>query len=284
VGAVFFAELVVPFMMLLPRRFRLFAAVVTLLMQLLILLTSNHNFFNLLTIVLCLFLLDDQAVSRFVPQRLASRLLAASAAKAGPKGWRQLPLGVLAGLILVVSLVQGWELLTRSRVGEPLASVVQHVSAFRIVNKYHVFPVIETERLEVVIEGSWDGRDWQTYRFRYKPGDPQRRPELVVPHQPRLDWMLWFVPDRHPLNLMWFERFIERLLENDPAVTALLEHNPFAERPPRYIRVELYRYRFTTPEERAASGAWWTREDLGPFFPLHWFQRANNAQATSSRR
>jgi hypothetical protein len=83
---------------------------------------------------------------------------------------------------------------------------------------------------------------------------------------------------------MWFERFIERLLENDPAVTALLEHNPFAERPPRYIRVELYRYRFTTPEERAASGAWWTREDLGPFFPLHWFQRANNAQATSSRR
>jgi len=45
--------------------------------------------------------------------------------------------------------------------------------------------------------------------------------------------MLWFVPKRHPLNLMRFERFVERLLENHPAITALLGHNPFADRPPR---------------------------------------------------
>ena len=277
VGLVFFAELVVPFMMLLPRRFRLFAAVTTIGMQLLILFTSNHNFFNLLTIVLCLFLLDDRAVSRFLPHRWGARLIASVPSKAPRSKWSQLPLGVLGSLILAVSLIQGWELLTRSRVSGPLASVVEQINAFHIVNKYHVFPVIDTERLELLIEGSRDGRSWQAYDFRYKPGDPQRRPPFVVPHQPRLDWMLWFVPDRHPLNLMWFERFIDRLLENAPAVTALLEHNPFAEEPPRYIRVELYRYRFTTPEERAATGAWWVREDVGPFYPLHWFQRAETS-------
>jgi hypothetical protein len=72
---------------------------------------------------------------------------------------------------------------------------------------------------------------------------------------------------------MWFERFAERLLENAEPVTDLLEHNPFPDAPPRYLRVTLYSYRFTTPEERLESGDWWVREDRGRFWPLGWFER-----------
>jgi hypothetical protein len=72
----------------------------------------------------------------------------------------------------------------------------------------------------------------------------------------RLDWMIWFVPTQQPLPMAWFGRFMQRLHQGSESVTALLENNPFPERPPRYLRVDSYTYRFSTPEERARSGAW----------------------------
>ncbi|MCB1788762.1 MAG: lipase maturation factor family protein, partial [Gammaproteobacteria bacterium] len=61
-GATLFVELVVPFFIFLPRPFRLTAALTTIVWQLLIIATSNHNFINLLTIALCLFLIDERAL------------------------------------------------------------------------------------------------------------------------------------------------------------------------------------------------------------------------------
>jgi hypothetical protein len=162
---------------------------------------------------------------------------------------------------------------TRRSAPEPLASLVDPVRPFQIANRYHVFPTIKQERLELFVEGSDDGENWQPYGFAYKVGDPARRPPVVVPHQPRLDWMLWFVPGRHPMNLMWLDRFAQRLLEGSPSVTGLLDTNPFAQEPPRYIRISLYRYRFASPESHQEVGLWWEREYLGPFIPLGWFER-----------
>ena len=65
--------------------------------------------------------------------------------------------------------------------------------------------------------------------------------------------------------MFWFGKFMQRLHEGSPSVTALLAVDPFADRPPRYLRVLAYRYRFTTPSERAASGDWWRRTYLGEF-------------------
>jgi predicted DCC family thiol-disulfide oxidoreductase YuxK len=273
VGGVFFVELVVPFMMFLPRRPRLFAAWATILMQVIIILTSNHNFFNILTIVLCLFLLDDRALRILLPARW--RRAPHPARAAAPGRLRAIGLSALAGVLVFASAVQGWEMFSGSAAPAWAAAVEEPLNALRAVNKYHVFPTIKTERLELVVEGSMDREHWKTYVFRYKPGDPSRRPRFVVPHQPRLDWMMWFVPARHPLNLMWFERFAERLLENAEPVTALLEHNPFPDEPPRYLRVTLYHYRFTTPEERRETGDWWVRESRGRFWPLGWFERTD---------
>jgi len=265
VGATFFVELVVPFFMLLPRPFRLFAAAATVLMQILIMLTSNHNFFNLLTILLCLFLIDDRALARLIPMRSRS---AVEPAPSGPRRWRNLGLASLGGLLVLVSLLQMEAFLLRQPLPGWAQALVEPVSAARIVNRYHVFPVINTQRLELVIEGSRDGEHWQPYVFRYRPGDPSRRPTVVIPHQPRLDWMMWFVPAGHPMNLMWLDRFLHRLLENSPPVVGLLEHNPFPYAPPMTLRVTLYRYRFTDWQMRRETGHWWTREDLGPFWPL----------------
>jgi hypothetical protein len=49
----------------------------------------------------------------------------------------------------------------------------------------------------------------------------------------------------------WFLRFLQRLLENSPAVTALLGSNPFPQKPPLYVRALLYDYRFSSREEKS---------------------------------
>jgi hypothetical protein len=72
----------------------------------------------------------------------------------------------------------------------------------------------------------------------------------------------------NPIFLDLFDRFLTRLAQGSPSVTGLLVRPPTGAKPPRMLRVRVYRYRFTTPMERAETGEWWRREDLGPFYPL----------------
>ena len=139
----------------------------------------------------------------------------------------------------------------RARVAaRPLvAPAAEVIAPLRSVNTYGLFAVMTTTRPEIIIEGSDDGIEWKAYEFAYKPGDLHRRPPWVAPHQPRLDWQMWFAAlssyDAEP----WFQRFCRRLLEGSPDVLRLLAYDPFAGRPPRYVRATLYRYRFS---DRAA--------------------------------
>jgi hypothetical protein len=157
-------------------------------------------------------------------------------------------------------------------VSGPIGTAVRYVEAWGLVNKYHVFPTMKTERFELELWGSVDGDDWRRYEFRYKPGDPKQRPPVVIPFQPRLDWQMWFVT-LGPVHLPWFHSFLLALLENSPPVVALLKNNPFPDESPRYIRVYAYRYRFTDWEERQRTGQWWHREYLGLFDPMPGVER-----------
>ena len=58
-----------------------------------------------------------------------------------------------------------------------------------------------------------------------------------------------------------------RLLEGDGGTLGLLRRNPFPDRPPRFVRAELYRYEFTSPEEGRRSDQWWKRQYVRPYFP-----------------
>jgi hypothetical protein len=115
------------------------------------------------------------------------------------------------------------------------------------------------------MEGSEDGIAWKPYEFRWKPGDVHRAPGWCAPHQPRLDWQMWFAALGSARQNPWFVRLGYCLLENKREVTGLLERNPFPNTPPRYVRATFYRYRFTTPAERTQSGAWWKRQELGEY-------------------
>ncbi len=261
-GFTLFSELIVPFFIFLPRPFRLAAAAITLLMQLLIIATSNHNFINLLTIALCLFLLDDRIVGRFLPRRVKSGI----AGEHRTPGRFQTLTAILAALLIVpASLIGFGSRVVHQPLPDSLLTIYQTVRRFGIGNIYHVYPTMQTERQELIIQGSQDGNQWRTYRFRYKPGDPARRPPFNVPHQPRLDWMIWFVPTQQRMQMYWFGAFMQRLQQGSPSVIELLANDPFPDQPPRYLRVLAYRYEFTDAPERAQTGAWWKVVYLGEF-------------------
>ena len=112
--------------------------------------------------------------------------------------------------------------------------------------------------------------------FKAKPGNLYRRPPQIAPYHLRLDWMIWFLPfsvqvTRRgiyvPGHDLWFIRFIQKLLRNDPPTLSLMGNNPFGEAPPTYIRALYYRYRYTDPQTKRETGAWWTRELLGTYLP-----------------
>ena len=120
-----------------------------------------------------------------------------------------------------------------------------------------------TERREIVIEGSADGAHWLEYEFPWKPGAVTRRPRFVAPHQPRLDWQMWFAALDPDGAEPWLAGLVRGLLDGSPEVLSLLDSNPFPAAPPRYVRLVSYRYRFTTSADRSRSGAWWSREFVG---------------------
>lgn len=260
-------EIVVPFMMFLPRHWRFIAAWITIFWQLLIILTSNHNWINFLTIILCLFLFDDKALRRVLPVRLQAMLDWRKKTVVRINRFKQYSVAVLAAFIFSIGTLKIYELATSQRLSGWVGDIMNTASVYSIVQSYHVFPTMTTRRIELEILGSHDGLDWQPYHFKYKPDRLEQRPQFIIPHQPRLDWQMWFVT-LNPRHVPWFGYFLEALLDNSPTVTALLQDNPFADEAPRYLRVEAWEYHFTDSEQRKQTGNWWRRESLGPFTPL----------------
>jgi hypothetical protein len=266
-GATLAVEILVPLMMFLPRPWRLAAAWLTILWQLLIIATSNHNFFNLLTIALCLFLFDDRALARVTPRRLWARARSSRVLPPRPRPAVAAAAALASAVILPASLVGAATLVPGIRPAGWVAAATDWVAQYRVANRYHVFPTIKQERLELRVAASLDGETWRPCELPFLPSDPRRITPFIVPHQPRVDWMVWFVPVS-PFFMDWFERFLNRLLQGSAPVTRLLEAPPFGDRPPAMLRVDAYRARFTTPEERRTTGDWWRREYVGPFYPL----------------
>jgi predicted DCC family thiol-disulfide oxidoreductase YuxK len=262
-GAMFFVELGLPFLIFLPRRLRFVAAFGFLALEGLIALTGNYNWFNFQTMLLCLTLFDDAALRSVLPAGLVRRL----PIRAARTPYRAVSaiFGTLAAVIMSCSLVE----MAEQYGTDPPAfaqAIDGAITPFHIVNRYGLFAVMTTERNEIVIEGSDDAVTWREYAFREKPGDLDRRPPWNIPDQPRLDWQMWFAALENPRQLPWFWNFIQRLLENEPTVTALLAKNPFPDKPPAYVRAMFYSYSYSTDAEKA-QGIWWDRRPLGLYFP-----------------
>src|SRR5437667_60125 len=261
-------ESIVPFFIWAPRRLRLIAAGLMIFLQLVIALTGNYCFFNLLTIALCLLLIDDAVVASLCRGALLRRIRSTATQRRAYNGLS----GYAAIAVIIVTLpINAWLIFTAFKPDTEwprlLAVAYGRVETFRIVNGYGLFRVMTKGRDEIVIEGSADGFDWLPYEFKWKPGDVMRAPGWCAPHQPRLDWQMWFAALGTPRENPWLGGLIVQLLQGSPDVSRLLAKNPFPREPPRYIRAMFYRYRFTTLREHRQTGAWWKRQELREYLP-----------------
>jgi len=255
---VFLVELVLPWLIFGPRLLRYIACGGIMLLMLLIAATGNYNFFNLLTIVLAVMLLDDKAWPRFLRRRIRG---IDWPVLASPTRLRTFVLIPFTAIALVQGVIDLRQAIAPGKGPRFSLTSALDLEQFMLVNSYGLFRQMTEKRPEIIIEGSNDGTNWKPYEFRWKPGDLARPPRFCTPHQPRLDWQMWFAALGH-LD-PWFQPFLKRLLEGEPKVLALLAENPFPDAPPKFIHIVLYEYHFTDADERRQTGNWWRREQIG---------------------
>lgn len=355
----FIIEIAVPFLFFSPlRRLRLGAFYLQVILQVLIILTGNYNFFNLLTLTLCLSLLDDQHVKFWMRKtdksgdsdsRLWSwlcyllELAVWSLLIIGSVLCFDLQLGTKKNIVTsrtaftyhqfnhflktvtipciwigVLSLT--WEMITamfrcacvsgflrrfcgtvqwtlfaaataamftvslvpftyieydsNARLWPGVRQAYDIVDRYQLVNSYGLFRRMTGVggRPEVVIEGSSDGITWTEIEFMYKPGNLSAPPRVVTPHQPRLDWQMWFAALGSQTHAPWFTSLMYRLLQGKRDVIELIQSDvsqyPFHQEPPAYVRAHRYRYWFTEPKDDGSfPQRWWRRVYEEEFYP-----------------
>ena len=270
VVGMFAMELGLPWLLFGPRRLRYVGAAGIVGLMVMIMATGNYGFFEPLVLVLCVTALDDAALRRLLPRRW--RREPAAAEPPSPYQVHPLRPALLASFALVSLTLTGAAGLSRLRLGGhlpgPLGALRAWAAPLRSFNAYGLFAVMTTERPEIAVEGSLDGLEWKPYRFRYKPGDPGRRPRWAGVHMPRLDWQMWFAALRGWRGARWYPAFVRRLLESSPEVLGLLAEDPFDGSPPLYVRSTVAPYTFSSPVERR-GGVWWSRQRGSSYCPTY---------------
>jgi lipase maturation factor len=283
VGITLAIELLVVWMLFLPRRFRIICFWIVSPFEIGIILTANYTFLNYLVLVLGFLLLDDRFVEWILPQRIRVMFESAMGASGGTKMienldnsrtmWRKrltpLRISIAGAFLAVIFYATTAQLIWMFAPELPLpTSPVSALEPSRIANRYGLFAVMTPERLEIEFQGSSDGKTWIAYPFRYKPQDMKKAPGIYAPYQPRFDWNLWFASLGSWRDYPFVLETEERLLKGEPDVLELFAGNPFAGGPqPMAVRAVIWQYWFTDEKTKRETGNWWRRELLGAYAP-----------------
>jgi hypothetical protein len=279
----------IPLLAFVSGDLRIVAAIAIASLMLGIQLTSSFGFFNLLTIVLCVPLLDAKA--SLFSQSLAGLLYP----------WQNLLTHSILLILLVGALLQFpfnswcsqtwmyWPVWLHIKAPwfQALLRFYRTITKFRLVHAYGVFPPKSAPAIRwvPVIEGTQDGKTWEEYHYRYMTTTETTPPRVVAPYHPRWDHGIFYesagtvtsfvisaVGAGNPYDFSHtagMTCLLQRLLEGEPTTNAFFRYNPFPDpsAPPIAVRVNLYRYEPTTIAERQQTGKWWHRKFVATHIP-----------------
>ena len=269
VACVFIIQLGVVFLIFGPRRIRYIGCAVLVFHEVLIFLTGNYCFFNLLTLALCLLLLDDAVFLRWLPGKGNWKFSGQKKTELVSVWKRRFFTGIRVGVLGICIMLYVVPLLvTSGNYPSIFVAIANAIRPLHLFNSYGLFAVMTTSRPEIIILGSDDRENWFPYEFKWKPGIVTNKPEFVAPHQPRLDWQMWFAALSNYERNPWLIQFMIRLLQGSRPVIELLGSNPFPDSPPKYLQALVYDYRFSDTETRNRDGSWWNRKLLRPYTPI----------------
>ena len=223
-------ELILPFFLFLPGIFRRIGVIGQIILQIAILLSGNYGFFNLLTLCLCIPLIDDRMLPNFLTKhwKTYSNIKKNVVFESDFKpifGTIRLAYLSLAWFFFCVTTYGHFARDLKGNQPHPIIqldarwtqSYSEMVRPTRTLNSYGLFRVMTTTRPEIIIEGSLDGKNWRPYQFNWKPTDPTQSPRFAGPHMPRIDWQMWFEGlnyERfadHPFSLMLYHKFLNTI-------------------------------------------------------------------------
>ncbi|KAK6174133.1 hypothetical protein SNE40_017466 [Patella caerulea] len=272
-----FIELIVPFALFLTRRIVMIGGSLQILFQVVLIISGNLSFLNWLTILPSLACFDDLSLSwmfsnskNSVKHQVVNIEMTRRVKKPQPNigNYMRNVFNISLGIFLVYLSIPVVQNLFSSR-----QAMNSSFDPLRLVNTYGAFGSVTKKRTEVIFQGTMSkdpmspSAVWEEYEFKCKPGNVTRTPCIISPYHYRLDWLLWFVPFHKSFQYNpWIVHLVVKLLANDEDTLSLIRYNPFINQPPRYIRIENYRYVFTkigSPE--AKSGAWWKRKHIGNY-------------------
>ena len=304
-----FIELVAPWLLLLPpsgvlqslgmagrgplllQTLRRIGGLIQLTFQCILITSGNLSFLNWLTMVPAILCLDDAVVAPLFGGLDHARGAVAAAAAAAARTHapvtpvvRRLVSAAFVTLILQLTIPVVRNLCSQHQI------MNGSFDKLRLVNTYGAFGVVEEERTELVISAcnGVDLNDWREYQLPAKPGNPYQTPKFISPYHYRLDWQLWIAACmRRVESSPWIHVLLLKLLQQDPQVLKLFDHDPFANEPipPKYIRIEKYKYQFhktgVHPEDSTTRNAddddsndnqigrppYWDRHVIGRFYP-----------------
>jgi hypothetical protein len=226
-------ELIFPILLFFPGNLRRIAVSGQIILQIAILLSGNYGFFNLLTLCLCIPLIDDQILPKsFLKycKQLFNRKDVSDLRK--NTNHETLVLSFLQTTFLCLAwfffAVTSYGHLARDFKGNQVDPILEIdpswtdeymniVRPTRAFNSYGLFRVMTTTRPEIIIEGSLDGKTWRPYEFKYKPTDPKQSPRFAGIHMPRIDWQMWFEGlnyerySDHPFARMLYHKFLSNI-------------------------------------------------------------------------
>jgi hypothetical protein len=252
-----FVELIVPFGFFLPQPYAGIAGLITIVFQATLIVSGNLSWLNYLTVVIAFTTLDNRFFA-WLPISLPEL--------APIPAFQRYAVYALAVAVGFLSIPPAMNMLSSRQL------MNSSFNSLQIVNTYGAFGSVTKDRFEIIVEGTADdtigpSTVWKEYQFKGKPGDPMFRPPLVAPYHMRLDWLMWFAAMGSAQDSPWFSDVILRILQGDRDTLGLLRVNPFPDRPPRWVRAQMYQYHFTTPAEHTATGRWWDRQFAGDYFP-----------------
>jgi len=254
-----FTQLVVPFGLFAPQPVASIAAAIIAVTQLWLVTSGNFAWLNWVTIILACSAIDQSSAEALLPIHVQPAL-------PGPPPWFAALVITFTAAIVFLSYWPARNMLSSHQ------RMNVSFNPFHLVNTYGAFGSVGRIRREVVIEGTEEPQItkqtvWKEYEFKGKPGAVRRLPRQWAPYHLRLDWLMWFAAISPGYAQPWLTPFLQRLLRNDPPTLRLLRHNPFPQSPPRYVRAQLYEYRFTTAAELRHDRAWWRRTLVGRYVP-----------------
>jgi hypothetical protein len=241
-----FLQIIAAFFVFSPRTLRITAGLVFFTFQSILILTGNYAFFNWITLIPALMLLDDRLLKLVLPKKLVAVADRAEKHKVPftrlQNNFHYMVFGVLVWLSIpvVVNLFSENQIMNTS------------YNRWNLVNSYGAFGYVGMERYELVLSGTSDkvisdDTVWKEYEFTAKPGSIDRGLPLIAPYQPRVDWQIWFAAQSTTSRHGWLVHLTWKFLHNDEAALGLIAHNPFPDKPPAFIKIDRYDYDFERP-------------------------------------